>query len=149
MDHAGGSERSRWVDLVADRVTQSSGRWGNVRAMYRLVLVAAAAQAACSQTDNNRPATLEYITEAILQPACSQAVCHSSFRMERGLAFDTVDVARRSLRGIVSMESESSLLYNVLIRKVKRMPYDAPLPDKDIALIKQWIDDGAPGLETP
>lgn len=118
--------------------------------MYRLVLVVATALAACNQTDNNRPATLEYITEAILQPACSQSVCHSSYRMERGYAFDTVEAAKRSLKGLVSMgESESSLLYISLTRKVKRMPYDAPLPDKDIALIKQWIDDGAPGLETP
>jgi len=120
--------------------------------MYRLVLVAAAALAACSQTDNNRPATLEYVTEAILQPACSQSTCHSSFRMERGYAFDTVEMSRRSLLlpGVVNTQDpESSLLYVVLTRKIKRMPYDSPLPDKDIALIKQWIDDGAPGLGTP
>ena len=119
-----------------------------VRAMYRLVLAAAAALAGCSQTDNNRPATLEYITEAILQPACSQSVCHSSLRNERGYAFDTVEAARRSMQGLVTKgePAESSLLYTVLIRPIKRMPYDSPLPDKDIALIKQWLDDGAPGL---
>ena len=120
--------------------------------MYRLVLVAATALAACNQTDNNRPATLEYVTEAILQPACSQSTCHSSVRMERGYAFDTVAMSRRSLTlpGLVNKgDSESSLLYIVLTRKVKRMPYDSPLPDKDVALIKEWIDAGAPGLETP
>lgn len=117
--------------------------------MYRLVLAGAFALAACDQTDNNRPATLEYITEAILQPSCSQYTCHSSYRRESTYAFDTVDVARESLDGIVvAGDSEASLLYSVLTRTVKRMPYDAPLPDKDIALIKQWIDDGAPGLET-
>jgi hypothetical protein len=118
--------------------------------MYRLVLVAAAATAACDQTDNNRPATLEYITEAILQPSCAQSVCHSTYKMEFGYAFDTVEAARRSINDhslVQESDSQSSLLYNVLIRKVKRMPYDAPLLDKDIALIKQWIDDGAPGLE--
>jgi hypothetical protein len=26
------------------------------------------------------------------------------------------------------------------------MPYDAPLPQKDIDLILTWIEDGAPGL---
>jgi hypothetical protein len=35
----------------------------------------------------------------------------------------------------------------VLTRQVTRMPYDAPLPDKDIELILRWIQDGAPGLE--
>ncbi len=117
--------------------------------MYRLVLVAVVATAACNQTDNNRPATLEYITEAILQPSCGQSVCHSTYKMEFGYAFDTVEAARRSIKdhSLVQEESSSSLLYNVLIRDVKRMPYDAPLLDKDVALIKQWIDDGAPGLD--
>src|ERR1700733_10063663 len=105
--------------------------------MYRIVLVAAAVTAACDQTDNDRPATLPYITEAILQPSCSQYDCHSSFRKESGYAFDTVAIARQSLQGIVlPTDSDGSLLYTVLTRKIKRMPYDSPLPDKDIALIK-------------
>jgi len=117
--------------------------------MYRLVLVAALATAACNQTDNNRPATLEYITEAILQPSCSQSVCHSSYKQEFGYAFDTVYAARKSIlnNGLVTPnDPTASQLYLVLIRAKKRMPYDSPLPDKDIALIKQWIEDGAPGL---
>jgi hypothetical protein len=120
--------------------------------MYRLVLVAAAALAGCSQTDNDRPATLAYITEAILQPSCSQYDCHSSFHRAKGYAFDTVEAARTSLAlpGLVNKnESSSSLLYNVLVRKLKRMPYDSPLADKDIELIQRWIDNGADGLDTP
>lgn len=122
-----------------------------LRAMYRLVLAAVVALAACTQTDNDRPATLEYITEAILQPSCGQHVCHSSLRMEKGYAFDTVEAARRSLAPSVGLvqpgDSANSLLVNALIRTVKRMPYDAPLPDKDIDLIRRWIDSGAPGVE--
>ena len=115
-----------------------------VRAMVRLVLVATVAVAACAQTDNNRPQTVEYITEAILEPNCAQDVCHSSYRMEKGYAFDTVEIAKRSLKPIVNPgEPQSSLLYVVLTRKVKRMPYDAPLPDKDIDLILQWIQKNA------
>lgn len=113
-----------------------------VRAMFRLAVAAAVACAACSQTDNDRPATLPYITEAILQPNCAQDVCHSSYTRTKGYAFDTVAAARQSLRipGLVKpTEPESSLLYTVLIRQVKRMPYDAPLPDKDIELIRWWI----------
>src|SRR5678815_4323446 len=112
-----------------------------VRAMYRAVLPAVVALAACvQQTDNNRPATLEYITEAILQPGCAQYTCHSSYRNERGMAFDTVEAARRSLKVevpklpplVVDGDVEGSGLYIVLTRTIKRMPYDAPLPDKDI-----------------
>ncbi|MEO7733951.1 MAG: hypothetical protein ABIY55_23510 [Kofleriaceae bacterium] len=118
--------------------------------MYRLVLVAAAATAACSQTENNRPLELAYITEAILQPYCSQSVCHSSYKMEYGYSFDTVEASRRSIKDhslVQPGDSGGSLLYNVLIRSKKRMPYDAPLQEKDIELIKDWIDGGAVGLE--
>ena len=120
-----------------------------VRAMFRLAVAAAVACAACSQTDNDRPATLQYITEAILQPNCAQDVCHSSYTRTKGYAFDTVATARQSLRTpglVIPAEPESSLIYTVLIRQIKRMPYDAPLPQKDIDLILLWIQDGAPGL---
>jgi len=117
-----------------------------VRAMFRLAVAAAVASAACSQTDNDRPATLQYITEAILQPNCAQDVCHSSYSRTKGYAFDTVAAAKQSLQipGLVNPdEPDSSLLYTVLIRQVKRMPYDAPLPQKDIDLILRWIEGSA------
>jgi len=117
--------------------------------MYRFVLVAAAALAACSQSENDRPLTLAYITEAILAPSCSQYTCHSSYRVAKGYAFDTVEAAQRSLSppGVVNpLDAKSSLLYVVLTRNVKRMPYDSPLAQKDIDLILEWIDAGAPGL---
>jgi hypothetical protein len=117
-----------------------------VRAMLRLAVAAAVASAACSQTDNDRPATLPYITEAILQPSCAQDVCHSSYTRSRGYVFDTVAAARQSLQmpGVVRIdEPQSSLIYTVLIRQIKRMPYDAPLPQKDIDLILRWIEGSA------
>jgi hypothetical protein len=111
-----------------------------VRAMVRVVFAVAVALVGCAQTDNDRPATVEYITEAILQPSCGQYDCHSSFRREKGYAFDTVANARSSLAMIVvKKDPEASLLYTVLTRTIKRMPYDSPLPDKDIELIKTWI----------
>ncbi len=120
--------------------------------MHRFALGAALVLGGCTQTDNDRPATLEYITEAILQPSCSQYDCHSSFRRQgyhgSSYAFDTIDEAKKSLTGIVVPgDVETSFLVQVLTRTVRRMPYDAPLPDKDIALIKLWIQDGAPGLQ--
>lgn len=114
-----------------------------VRAMLRLVVAAAALLAGCSQTDNDRPQTLQYITLAILQPSCAQHVCHSSYTRAKGYAFDTVAAARQSLALLVTAsEPESSLLYTVLTRTVKRMPYDAPLPQKDIDLIFEWLTSG-------
>jgi len=115
-----------------------------VRAMLRAVVAAAVTLAACSQTDNDRPRTVQYITEAILQPNCAQDVCHSSYARAKGYAFDTVAAARTSLAQLVSKpQPESSLLYVVLTRTIKRMPYDAPLPQKDIDLIFEWLTSGA------
>jgi len=123
-----------------------------VRAMARAVLVVALAVSGCAQTDNDRPATIEYITEAILAPSCGQYTCHSSYRMEKGYAFDTVEAARRSLKLnlVVPKDVEASQLNTVLTRQIKRMPYDSPLPDKDIALIQTWImGDAAKDLGLP
>jgi hypothetical protein len=115
-----------------------------VRAMFRAVVAAALTLAACNQTDNDRPRTVQYITEAILQPNCAQDVCHSSYTRAKGYAFDTVAAARASLAPLVSKsQPESSLLYVVLTRTIKRMPYDAPLPQKDIDLIFEWLTSGA------
>jgi hypothetical protein len=121
-----------------------------VRAMYRLVLVAVVASTACTQTENSRPETFEYITQAILQPSCSQVTCHSSFRRQSGFAFDTNEMSRLALQQLVTPnEPESSLLYTVLTRTVARMPLDSPLQQKDIDLIRSWIAGGAEGLEAP
>ena len=121
--------------------------------MNRLALAAAVAVAAgstaCDQSDNDRPATLSYITEAILQPSCSQYVCHSSFSRARGYAFDTVANARASISDnhlVNAGDLDTSLLYTVLIRDVNRMPYDGPLPNKDVELIQIWIMNGADEL---
>jgi hypothetical protein len=115
--------------------------------MYRLVLLSALCLIACDQTENDRPATLEYITAAILQPSCGQYVCHSSFSRAKGYAFDTVEEARKSLAQIVTVgNADESFLVKVLTRTVKRMPYDSPLPDKDLELIQLWITLGAPGV---
>ncbi len=110
--------------------------------------------AACGSVDDDRPATLEYITVAILQPSCGNAQCHSSFRRAEDYAFDTVEEARDSITTyglVMRTEPESSLLYQVLISpggedNIPRMPYDQPLADLDVALIHEWILLGAPGL---
>ena len=54
---------------------------------------------------------------------------------------DTVEASRRSLKLnlVVPKDIEASQLNTVLTRKIKRMPYDSPLPDKDIELIQTWI----------
>lgn len=127
--------------------------------MYRLIWIPALALGACGTENDQRPRTVEYITQAILAPNCGNAQCHSSFRNAEGLAFDNVERAQESLvNGLVGAiglddrdepqgDSTSTLLINVLTRTVDRMPYDQPLPEPDIDLIARWIDFGAPGAQ--
>ncbi len=124
--------------------------------MYRLLVVAAAwPLAACGVDTDDRPATLEYITAAVLAPNCGNAQCHSSFARVEDYAFDTVAETRATLDAyqlVVPSEPDSSVLYQVLIspggdNQAPRMPYDQPMANRDIELIYHWIDEGAPGLQ--
>lgn len=108
--------------------------------------------ASCADDDYQRPRTVEYITEAILIPSCAVAQCHSSFKQADGYSFGTLEQARH---GIVDMVSgaivevdrgipDRATFVNVLERTVDRMPYDQPLANADIELIRNFILIGAP-----
>ena len=111
--------------------------------MYRIALCAALA-AGCGSADD-RPATFEFVTLSILAPACGTVACHSTTTNARGYAFDTLAASRKALRTLVVAGSPSrSRLIDVITRN--RMPPDSPMDDADVALLEQWITDGAPGL---
>lgn len=130
--------------------------------MKRLVLIGAllgGAAGACGVTDD-RPRTLEYITDTILAPTCAAAQCHSAFKQEVGDEFDTVDAARRTIvnNGLVDpQDPEASTLIQSITVGVPsilnpgsgkvRMPFDAPMPDTDVALLRTWIREGARGAQ--
>ena len=106
----------------------------------------------CGETVDDRPFTLEYLTPVVLAPQCANAQCHSTFRREEDYAFDTVEEARDTIvtYGLVTPgDPDRSILYQVLISPLggapPRMPYDRPMPDHDVALIRRWIEEGAPG----
>jgi hypothetical protein len=128
--------------------------------MQRLVLSGALLVGACGVTDD-RPANLEYITNAILAPTCAMAQCHSAFKRAEGDQFDTVEAARLSIVGNVLVDplggpldpTQTFLIQSVTVGtrnregETIRMPYDAPMPDADVQLIIQWIRDGAKGAQ--
>ena len=84
----------------------------------------------------------------ILENSC--VACHGGDMQESGLRLDAAAlILKGGDRGpaVVPGKSEESLLYQVLVGKgdAARMPADGdPLPADEIALIKQWIDAGAP-----
>ena len=114
--------------------------------LRRLVCVLALV-AGCGTSPDERPATLEVIALSILAPTCGQVQCHSSSTKLEGYAFDTLEGARKSLFDLVGPGGMRQELMQVLTADGdKRMPADAPMDEKDLALIQAWIDDGAPGL---
>jgi len=106
-----------------------------------------------------RPLDLEYLTEAIFAPSCGQTQCHSKFHQAGGLVFDNPHDARASLLvrtgnpPLLNFDSEQYDPFlektpnlvrwltetDPFIRGIGRMPFDAPLPDRDIRLIEYWI----------
>jgi hypothetical protein len=132
--------------------------------MKRLVLIGVllgAASGACGTTDD-RPRTLEYITNTILAPNCASAQCHSAFKREVGDQFDTADAARNTIVLNVlfdQLDPEQSTLLKAITTgspsvlepgsgTLVRMPYDSPMPDADVELIRRWlVEDGAPGAQ--
>jgi hypothetical protein len=125
------------------------------------LLIGLLAVGGCGSTDD-RPRTLEYITDTILAPTCAVAECHSAFKMEVGDQFDTVKAARRSMvaNGLLNYSSDEGPAGSTLILSMTvgvpslldpptrvRMPYDGPMPDADIALIEAWIAEGAHGAQ--
>lgn len=120
----------------------------NRRMKYRCIRAALVALVAgCGTTPDERPATLEVVTLEVLAPTCGQVQCHSTTTRTEGLAFDTIDAARESLRDLGVGAGRGGELYEVLTADgEERMPPDSPMNDQDIALIMTWVDAGAPGL---
>jgi hypothetical protein len=122
--------------------------------MQRAFPAAAVALAlGCNPSADDRPATADYIIEAILVPQCGRGGCHTEDTQPHGLAFDTIAHALAAMhttsRGepmVVPGDPDGSRLVGVLVDPRRPMPPDQPLPDADIDLIARWIASGAEGL---
>jgi hypothetical protein len=118
---------------------------------------------ACGTTRDDRPRTIQYVTEAILAPTCGAAECHSTFSQAKGDVFDTVTAARRSLvrNGLIDLDSSvndpadpdnAQLIVWITHTDpyglgIGRMPLDAPMPNADVNLLKEYIRESAPGAQ--
>ena len=131
--------------------------------MHRLAYLALLC-GACGVDD--RPLTIEYVTETVLAPNCGAAQCHSSFSANYGDIFDTVEGARNAIVNDPLLDfdsaasdppaydpanpSQSHLILTVTvgyIPAIGRMPWDEPLTASDIDLLERWIAAKAPGAQ--
>lgn len=137
--------------------------------MWLFALLIAAGCNLENDTQDDRPATFEFITQAILKPSCGTAECHSAMKAEKGDVFDSVAGARETMtvthtdlvfkcEQLEPAETfpcgndalNLSYLYKVIDdrdNEGNRMPLDQALSNKDIVLIRSWILDDAPGLD--
>lgn len=112
-----------------------------------LTLLVFLGAAGCGVEEDPRPASLQYIQQAILKPGCATAACHSSQNQRAFRVFDDPETIYEQVigTGVQPFDSADSLLITAYLTGDGpfRMPLDAPLADADIALIARWIDDGA------
>lgn len=119
--------------------------------------------AACGTAEDDRPLELPYLTQAIFEPSCGVTNCHSSFVSAGGVVLDTPETVRRTLvgGGLVQFDSQqydpdnpenaSLIIWITQIdpfgRGIGRMPFDAPIPNRDVELLIEWISAQAPGAQ--
>jgi hypothetical protein len=131
--------------------------------MHRLVWVPLLLCAACGTNEDDRPLELEYLTQAIFVPSCGVTQCHSSFVQARELVLDTPEGVRRGLvdRGLILFDSPqydpddpTNAALIIWITEIDpfglgvgRMPFDQPMPNRDVLLLKEWIEAEAPGAQ--
>jgi hypothetical protein len=116
------------------------------RGLY-LVAVAAAAVIGCGGTTDDRPPQWSFISPAITEPSCATVNCHSAIAQKAGVDLHNRDAGYATLvgRGFTnpSAPDGSPVILLMHAQGSVRMPPDAPLPEDDIRLIRNWIAAGA------
>ena len=128
-------------------------------ALALLWLASGAATSACDDP-GDRSAAWGYVYPAILRPACTTSSCHSNVSSAAGLDLSTANAAYSYLLGracgapphpedaignfVLPFQPERSRLLSLLRGdRTTIMPPDSPLPESEIAIVEQWILEGA------
>lgn len=128
---------------------------GVIRLSICALILASACDLSTDQAYDQKDQSLAFIQSQILRPKCGTTECHSSFKQEGGDVFDNLDDTIYSFDyyGLVAPgDPNSSYLYTILLDGVLGgdgkgdiMPLDQPLGNAQIALIRDWIANGANG----
>jgi hypothetical protein len=122
-------------------------------------LVLASVTGACGSEEDLRDPVWGYISPAIIQPNCATSSCHSKAVAAAGLDLSTLNEGWDSLRNLTlaprsgatpprnlvlpGNPDESRVMHMLRADGARRMPPDRPLAGADVALIEQWILNGA------
>ena len=109
--------------------------------------LALAGLAGCGSETDDRPAKWSFISATIVEPMCATASCHSSFVKRAGVDLHDRNTGYHSLVDrlfVIPTNPDASAVITIMRGQGSiRMPPDIALPNADIALIAQWITDGA------
>ena len=110
-------------------------------------------------TEDDRPPTFTYVYETVIAHNCATIGCHNSFRQTAGLQFNTKTGAYLGLTGtacndndeyeannfVVAGRPDSSQVIHMMRGDdvARRMPPDRGISSVDIALVEDWILEGA------
>ncbi len=140
-------------ELLRDRIAICCG----LAAFLGVALCSTTRVRAQAPTDDSSvkasPSAYDDAVAPILARSCTS--CHNDEDRDGGLSLETYEDLRRggeSGPSIIPGRGESSLLYRVVARLEK--PYmppgrRRPLSAEQVALLRRWIDDGAPGPRAP
>ncbi|HEY6475453.1 MAG TPA: hypothetical protein VI456_02665 [Polyangia bacterium] len=121
-------------------------------AVAALAAVTAVAGTGCGGTKDDRPPQWSFISATIIEPSCATVNCHSAITHQGGVDLSNAQIGYETLvknsGGMTFYVYPKYPQYSQLITLLNatgslRMPPDNPLPQADIALIEQWISDGA------
>ena len=140
-----------------------------VRLLVASALLAAAGGCVGEDVPEYRPLELDYLTQSVFEPSCGAAQCHSTFKQSLGYVFDTPEAVRATLvnNALVRLDpakydpdnaKDADLIHwitdtdpfmakNASGNYIGRMPADAPLPNRDVILLLEWIEHKAPGAQ--
>lgn len=101
----------------------------------------------CNGDTDDRPARWSFISATIAEPGCATVNCHSSITHQGGVDLSARQIGYQSLVPtffVFPGDAQDSPVVNLMNAEGSiRMPPDNPLPEADIVLIEQWINDGA------
>lgn len=129
-------------------------------ALVALLIGAAWSASGCAEPPE-RPASWTFVHTAVLRPACTTSSCHSTASAAGGIDLSTPSTAYSYLLGrpcqapthpedapgnyvFPFQPGRSRLLALLRGSPTVIMPPDTPLPASEIALVEQWILEGAP-----